>query len=369
MGERKIEEVTTYKIKGVEIFSAGTWNKDKYSIEDLHNMVTAFHSLKGGFLPYIKLGHDNSQKLAKSSGLPSIGWVENVYVRGDKLLADFDYIPEKIYQLIKSRAYRKVSCEIYSNLDFNGTTFNHVLGAVALLGAEAPGVLNLDDILGKYTLFNPGVFEPIEKQDNFKQYSINLENFSEDEMEELEKIKSELEEHKKNYAKLEEQKNEAEKQLVLKSDLEKQLEKEREDAKLFKLEIEKNKGELQKLLEEKEKAHVEKFTVDLEAKKLISPSMKELVTELMSNKKEFSIKEKKYTKEELIAEILTLSKENAKVNFDESSRADFEKGGDKKDKTQRLDEMVSKYAKDHNVSYGQALKAVSKSEKIEEDEE
>jgi hypothetical protein len=76
------EEIKTYKIKQVEVFSAGEWNKDKYEVNDLHDMVTAFNALRGGFVPFLKLGHDDNQKFAKSSGLPSVGWVENLYVKG-----------------------------------------------------------------------------------------------------------------------------------------------------------------------------------------------------------------------------------------------------------------------------------------------
>jgi hypothetical protein len=152
----------TYSINSVEVFSAGEWNKDKYDITDLQSIVSAFESLKTGLRPYIKLGHDNEQKLAKSSGLPSVGWVERLYIRGEKLFADLNYIPKKVYELIKSKAYRKVSCEIYWDLDVNGIKYPRVLGAIALLGAESPGVMNLADILGNYSLLQNksyGVFD------------------------------------------------------------------------------------------------------------------------------------------------------------------------------------------------------------------
>ena len=167
-----MDDIQTYDIKSVEIFSEGVWNKDKYNINDLHDMVSAFNNLKNGFKPYLKLGHDNKQTLMKSSGLPSIGWVENLYVKGNKLIADLHNIPKEIYKLIKAKAYRKVSCEVYWDLDVNGTKYPRVLGALALLGAETPGVLNLADILSNYSLLIKnnvgGVFDAIEKRDNFK---------------------------------------------------------------------------------------------------------------------------------------------------------------------------------------------------------
>lgn len=361
MGAPKIEEITTYKINEVEIFSAGKWNNDDYTVEDLHEIVKAFSELHDGFRPYLKLGHDESQRLAKSSGLPSVGWVERVYVRGDKLLADFDYVPKEIYSLIKSRAYRKVSCEIYWNLDVNGTKYSRVLGAVALLGAENPGVMNLADILGKYSFENKycgGVFEAIEKQDSFKQYSITFES-EDDNMEELEKVKAELETLKKDYAAkadVETQKAELEKSLEEKKA---QSEKDQEELKAYRLQAE-------TALKEAATAKLEKFALELETQKLMSPSMKGLVTELMSDKKEYSVSDKKYSKEELVTEILKLSKENAKVNFDESSKAEFSK---EDDKIKLADDEIKKYQDEHKCTYGQAYKAVMKSKNIEETEE
>jgi hypothetical protein len=90
-----------------------------------------------------------------------------------------------------------------------------------------------------------------------------------------------------------------------------------------------------------------------------------MVSELLSDKKEYSIKEKAMTKEEMITDLLTLSQEAAKVNFDESSRADFAKKGSKEDE---LAEKISKYAKENKCSEAQAYKAVMKGEKMEEED-
>lgn len=353
MGEPKIEEIPTYNISGVEVFSAGEWNKDKYSVNDLHDMVSAFNNLKVGFRPYLKLGHDNSQKLAKSSGLPSVGWVENLYVKGQKLFADFNHIPEKVFKLIKSKAYRKVSCEIYWNLDVDGNKYPRVVGAVALLGAENPGVMNLDDILGQYSLNQNnavGVFKAIESQDTFMSYTTNFDAKEENQMsQEVEQIQAELEAQKKSYA-------QAQGDLEAKAA---ELAKAQEELTQFRLEAEKAQAEIKA-------AKVAKFVTELEAKKLVTPAMKDLVTELMSDKKEYSVKEKTMSKEEIINEILTLSQEAAKVNFDESSRADF---GKKEDKMKELECKIEKYAQDNKVSYAQAYKAVMKDTKPEMTEE
>lgn len=338
----QVDELKTYRIRQVEVFSAGEWNKDKYSTEDLHQMVQAFENLKEGFKPYLKLGHDNSQKLAKSSGLPSVGWVERLYVQGQKLFADLEYIPEKIYKLIKSKAYRKVSCEIYWDLDVNGIKYPRVLGAVALLGAETPGVGNLQDIINMYSQKSDLVFKAFEKDDTFKTYELN---FTGDEMEDLEKAQAELEAKKKEYASLEAAKVELEKK-----------------AEADKAELEALRQEKAQALAEAQAAKIAKFVTELESKKLVTPSMKDLVTGLLEDKKEYSLGEKKLSRDEAIEQILTLSQEAAKVNFDENSRADFAK---KEDKQKSLDEEIKKYAEDNKCSYGQAMKAVMKDKKQE----
>lgn len=347
----KIEEMTTYNINEVEIFSVGEWNGDKYGIDDLHAMVNAFNALKNGFRPYLKLGHDDKQKLAKSSGLPSVGWVEKLYIKGTKLVADLNYIPEKVFKLIKSKAYRKVSCEIYWNLNVEGNTYSRVLGGLAFLGAETPGVMNLDDILGSYSFdwplrsSNVAIFE---KQDNFKTYSHNF-NHLEDKMAERTELELALEaqlaEQKKNFSAIEAEKKTAEEAKA-------QLEKENEELKQYKLEAERKELEAQ---QELEKAKIAKFVTELESKKLASPAMKELITELMSSKKEYTVKEKTYSKEQMIEEVLKLSQEAAKINFDESSRSDF--ACDDKEK------MIEKYMLENKCNYVQAYKAVMKETK------
>jgi hypothetical protein len=273
-------------------------------------------------------------------------------VKGSKLFADFDYIPEKIYKLIKSKAYRKVSCEIYWDLDVDGSRYPRVLGAVALLGAETPGVMNLQDILGKYSNKSKSdvVFKAFEKDDTFKTYEVNFQTSEGDEMsEEMEGLKAELEAQKKDYASIE----------AAKTDLQKQLEAQQAELNALR---EANA----KALADASAAKVAKFVTELESKKLVTPAMKDLVSNLMSDKKEYSIGEKTLTKEEAIEQILTLSTEAAKVNFNESSRADF---GKKEDKMKDLEDKIEKYAQDNKCSYAQAYKAVMKDKKQETVEE
>lgn len=351
MPKDKVEEVKTYKINEVEIFSSGKWNDDEYSVKDLHDIVHSFNAIKTGFRPYLKLGHDNKQEIARSSGLPSVGWVDNLYVRGSKLLADLNYIPEKVFKLIKSRAYRKVSCEIYWNLKIEGNVYSRVLGGIAFLGAENPGVMNLDDILGNYSFKWGSTSQDIallEKQDNFKTYSLNLGGkMSDDKSEKEIELEKELETVKKEFSKKEEDSKKAEEAIK----------KEMEDLKKFKLEAEEREAAALVLAEE---AKRDQFVSELEGKKIVTPAMKPYVIALLVERKEYSINDKKLTKNELIEEMLKLATEASKVNFEENLHANFEL---KKDEDKEVQDKIEKYKKEHNCSDMQAYKAVMKETK------
>ena len=138
---------TTFNLEGVEIFSTGTWNGDKYETKDLNAMVNNFDET--GFQPPLKLGH-NEEQPEMLDGAPALGYVDKIYVEGSKLLANFVSLPKKVYEAIKRGNYKRVSSEIYWNYKSNGLTLDRVLKAVALLGSEIPAVTNLESISGLY---------------------------------------------------------------------------------------------------------------------------------------------------------------------------------------------------------------------------
>ena len=138
---------TTFNLEGVEIFSTGTWNGDKYSNKDLDAMVNNFDET--GFQPPLKLGH-NEEQPEMLDGAPALGYVDKIYTEGSKLLANFVNLPKKVYEAIKRGNYKRVSSEIYWNYKSNGKSLDRVLKAVALLGSEIPAVTNLESISGLY---------------------------------------------------------------------------------------------------------------------------------------------------------------------------------------------------------------------------
>ena len=139
-------------LKGVEIFQAGKWNGDFYSLDDLKEIVNSFGELKEKLQPFVKLGHNESQPLLAKDGFPAAGWIDNVYIQGNKLLADIKDMPSVIYELVKNKAYKRISSEIYWNLkDSSGKIYKRALKAIALLGGDTPAVGSLADVQALYS--------------------------------------------------------------------------------------------------------------------------------------------------------------------------------------------------------------------------
>ncbi len=351
-----------YKKEGVEIFSVGNWNGDDYTLDDLNAMVNAFDETKAGSQPYLKLGHDPKQELLQKDGLPAAGWIDKLYVVGDKLKADFTDIPKKIYDLIQNKAYKKVSAEIFWNLKSNGKVYKRMLAAVALLGADTPGVSNLSDILAMYSLEG--------KCDKLTVYESNALELSDSETKQKGGNMPTENEIKLQY---ELTKTESDLKLATEklSGAEKaQKEKDDELAKLrqFRTEAEvkeaKHLAREAELKAEAEAQKIKNFVTELKADKLCSPAMEPLVVELLGeSKKEYSIKiqdkEQKLSKEELLKETLKLFKAAASVNFAENSQA----GKNDAQGDAETDQKAKDYMEKNKVSYGQALKTVLKDQK------
>ena len=149
----------TETIRGVEIFATGVHNADIYTLQDLQQMIDAAPNV--GFEAPVKLGHmedSDTGKLLKKEGMPAFGYVSNLRIKGQKLLADLIDIPKKLATLIKNKAYNRVSAEIYWNFKKGSQIFPRVLKAVALLGAEIPAITDLTSLEELYVKFNMDPF-------------------------------------------------------------------------------------------------------------------------------------------------------------------------------------------------------------------
>jgi hypothetical protein len=132
-----------------EIFSVGTWHGIDFTVNDLKTMAASFHSLKEQVKVPLKLGHNDKQPFAEN-GLPAFGWVSDMQVdttsKPEKLVAVFDNIPDVLYNAMEQRLYRSVSIELDFGVKYKDAFYDLVVSAVAILGADAPAVHNLNDL-------------------------------------------------------------------------------------------------------------------------------------------------------------------------------------------------------------------------------
>ncbi|WP_193048199.1 hypothetical protein [Mycolicibacterium baixiangningiae] len=125
---------------GVHEISTGTWRVDAADLAD----AVAAHRAGVVRAPVVKLGHTGMGDAA-----PALGRVTNLRLAegGAVLAADFEGVPKAVAAVIRS-AYPQRSVEGWTNFTdpASGRTYRFVLTAVALLGAEMPGVDGLTDL-------------------------------------------------------------------------------------------------------------------------------------------------------------------------------------------------------------------------------
>jgi hypothetical protein len=350
-------------IKGVEVFAAGTWNGDPYTTDDLDEMVRAFNETNARVKPAIKLGHSDKQALLQKDGYPAAGWVTSLYRLGEKLKADFSDIPAKVAALIEKKAYRKVSSEVYWNINIEGKTYKRMLSAVALLGEDMPAVTSLDDLLAMYSgvakADRVGAFAQAGSALTLKDVTLENSDYQEARMEKTaEQIKLEQENESLKKFKAEAEKREAD---AVKS----KADSDAEIAELKKFKAEADARAAQAELSAAE-ARIDSAVTDLQASGLVSPAMKPFVRELLgADKKEYSIGDKKLDRVALVKEVLKLHSQAEAVNFSESTKQAAETQ-EKASAESAMDAKVNKYALDHKVTYGEAYRAVLKAEKAKE---
>lgn len=340
---KKYSELNFKDINSVEIFSVGKWNGDKYTESDLDILIKSFEETKDKLKPYLKLGHGKDQKLLKADELPAAGYISRVYKEGKKLLADFVNVPEKIYELIKRRAYSKQSAEIYQNIEVDGKKYPWALKAVALLGGETPAVHNLDEIMALgYSRDDLFKTEAV-----FRRYDFDLlANKREvSNMDELEKLKKENESLESTIKTLSEENR------ILKENQEK-IEKSIEEIRKF---SEEQKKENLKLKEEKRFSDIHSSVEKLVNDRKISPARaKKLEAIILSlpEEKKFSFDGKDYNNlSDFLFEFA--SDESIELNFDNKSEVGKSKSDD-------LDSKAKEFMAKNKVSYKEALISVAR---------
>lgn len=331
------------EINGIDIFAAGRWNGDEYTVDDLDKIVNSFEETKTKLKPYLKLGHGDKQGLLKADELPAAGFVQRVYRQGRKILADITHIPKKIFELIQRKAYSKVSVELYKDIPIEGKKHEWALKAIALLGGETPAVHDLDDIMNLYSDNN--AILAFNTNAELRRYDVDLLAINIQEDKEMEELKKQLE------LSQEEIKKYTEENKALKEQVEK-LNTEISEIKKFSEEIKKESDALKR---DKKTAEVDaRIKAFVEAKKILPVQIDKLKALILETpmEKEFSIGEKKYSSMEELIYAFVEEGDMKGLPTNESSEVG-------KKPVEDEDSRIKKYMADNKVSYEDAYVATA----------
>jgi hypothetical protein len=171
-----VTDLATEDILGVELVRAGgpffgqgsAAGGDYITRDHLVEAVHSFRELRDELWAPVKLGHNRRQDalredgqvtegappnpgLLDTDGAPAAGWLDNLRVEGDRLLADLRRVPRVVASLVRAGAYRARSIEFWRGYrDATGKRHPLVITGVALLGAKLPAVRGLRDLVTLY---------------------------------------------------------------------------------------------------------------------------------------------------------------------------------------------------------------------------
>lgn len=165
-------------MKYFEVFKAGTYPQGKFTKKEIAQIAKNYDPT---FCEApITIDHQQSG--------PAYGWVDDVKADGEKLKVSFKEVPKEFEQAVNDGKYKKVSVELYRNLDGKGA----YLKAVSFLGAAMPQVKGLEAIKFMDAESDTYEFEGV-NEDN------EPEKFSEQDIEDLKKQVSDLETQVANF--------------------------------------------------------------------------------------------------------------------------------------------------------------------------
>ena len=148
-------------MKFYEVLKTGTYPQGKFSKKDLEQIASNYDP-KFCEAP-VTIDHIQSG--------PAFGWVDNVKAENDKLKVSFKDVPEEFEKEVNAGKYKKVSVELYKNLEGKG----HYLKAVSFLGAAIPQVKGLEPI--KFMDSEAEIYE--------FEADVEVDTFSEKDVEEM----------------------------------------------------------------------------------------------------------------------------------------------------------------------------------------
>lgn len=156
-------------MKYFEVFKAGKYPQGKFTKKEIAEIAKNYDP-EFCEAP-ITIDHQQSG--------PAYGWVDTVKADGEKLKVSFKEVPDEFEKEVNAGKYKKVSVELYRNLEGKGA----YLKAVSFLGAAIPQVKGLEAI--KFMESDSDTYE-FDSEDEPEQ-------FSEQEIEDLKNQVSELE--------------------------------------------------------------------------------------------------------------------------------------------------------------------------------
>ena len=139
-------------LKGVDLFASGLQRGKEYTPEDLDEMVYNFNRYQRPGLQkaYMEvpgvLGHEETQEFLERTDLPAAAWLSDVWRDGYKLKGNFKDVPPQVAKLIRDKAYKYVSAEIYDEPPEGVPGQGKMLRRVAFLGGEIPQVKSLNEL-------------------------------------------------------------------------------------------------------------------------------------------------------------------------------------------------------------------------------
>lgn len=158
-------------MKFFEVFKAGVYPQGTYTKKEIKQIADNYNP-EFCEAP-VTIDHQQSG--------PAYGWVENVKADGEKLKVSFKDMPDTMKNDVNAGRFKKVSVEIYKNLEGKG----FYLKAVSFLGAAAPQVKGLEQI--KFMDAESEIYEFEMDEDNSETYTEDDINKFKDKISELEK--------------------------------------------------------------------------------------------------------------------------------------------------------------------------------------
>lgn len=170
-------------MKYFEVFKAGTYPQGKFTKKEISEIAKNYDP-QFCEAP-ITIDHQQSG--------PAYGWVDTVKADNDKLKVSFKEVPEAFEKDVNDGKYKKVSVEIYRNLEGKGA----YLKAVSFLGAAIPQVKGLEAIKFMEAESDTYEFETEDEPEQFSEKSI------EDLKNQVSELGNQLTKFKENNKKLE----------------------------------------------------------------------------------------------------------------------------------------------------------------------